>query len=89
MKLRQLRPIFYFAIVVLSLGGFAPSTSAQTSFAYQKIKVGYQPVQVRRGDGSVFTAEFLAEFILLSDGRANGGFGIWDLEAKTFFRCIE
>jgi hypothetical protein len=92
MKLRQLRPIFYFAIVVLSLGGFAPSTSAQTSFAYQKIKVGYQPVQVRRGDGSVFTAEFLAEFILLSDGRANGGFGIWDLEGKdvlSLYRVTE
>jgi len=92
MKLKQLRPIFYFAIVVLSLGGFAPSTSAQTSFAYQKIKVGYQPVQVRRGDGSVFTAEFLAEFVLLSDGRANGGFGMWDLEGKdvlSLYRVTE
>jgi hypothetical protein len=91
MKLKQLRPIFYFTIVLLSLGLFAPSTSAQ-SFAYGKIEMNYREVQVLRGDGSVFTAEFLAEFILFSDGRANGGFGMWDLEGKdilSLYRVTE
>ena len=91
MKLKQLRPIFYFAIVLVLLGLFAPSTSAQP-FAYGKIEMSYQRVDFRRGDGTVFNAEFLAEFILLSDGRANGGFGIWDLEGKdilSLYRVTE
>jgi len=81
MRLKQLRPIFYFAIVLLCLGSFAPSTSAQ-HFAYDKIQIDYTIAQVQRGDGSVFTSEFLAEFVLFTDGRANGGIGIWDLEGK-------
>ena len=91
MKLKQLRPVFYFAIVLVLLGHFAPSTSAQ-SFAYGKIEMSYQRVDFRRGDGTVFNAEFLAEFILLSDGRANGGFGMWDLEGKdilSLYRVTE
>ena len=71
------RQMFLIAIALLSLGIFAPSILAQTSFAYQRIKAGYQPVEVRKADGSVFTAEFLSEFVLFSDGRANGGFGMW------------
>jgi hypothetical protein len=75
--------MFLIAIVLLSLGIFAPSILAQTSFAYQRIKVGYQSVAVRRADGSVFTAEFLSEFVLFSDGRADGGFGIWELNGAN------
>jgi hypothetical protein len=91
MKVKQLRPIFYFAIVLLSLGCLAPSTSAQP-FAYGKIEIEYQRTDFRRGDGSVFTAEFCAEFVLLSDGRAIGGFGLWDLEGKdvlSLYRVTE
>jgi len=82
MKSKHLRPIFYLTAVFLSLGYSIPPTSAQT-FAYGKIEIDYQPVQVRRGDGSVFTAEFLAEFVLFSDGRANGGFGMWELNGPN------
>jgi hypothetical protein len=91
MKAKQLRPVFYFAIVLLSLGCFAPSTSAQP-FAYGKIEMTYQRVDFRRGDGTVFNAEFLAEFVLFPDGRANGGFGMWDLEGKdilSLYRVTE
>jgi hypothetical protein len=93
MKADQLRqPIFCIAVVLLSLGCFAPSIVAQTSFAYQKIKVDYRPVEVRRADGSVFTAEFLAEFVLFSDGRADGGFGMWELsgpDVLSLYRVTE
>jgi hypothetical protein len=78
MKSKHLRPIIYLYVVFLSLGYFTPSTSAQT-FAYGKIEIDYREVQVQRGDGSVFTAEFVAEFVLFEDGRANGGFGMWNL----------
>src|ERR1044071_4687471 len=91
MRLKHLRPIFYFAIVLLCLGSFAPSTSAQ-HFAYDKIQIDYTIAQVQRGDGSVFTSEFLAEFVLFTDGRANGGIGIWDLEGKdilSLYRVTE
>jgi len=82
MKLKHLRPIFYLAVVFLSVGYFTQSTSAQP-FAYGKIEMYYEAVPVRRGDGSVFTAEFLAEFVLFPDGRANGGFGMWELNGPN------
>jgi len=78
MKSKRLRPIFYFAVVFLLLVDFSPSVSAQP-FAYAKLEISDQDLVVRRGDGSVFTAEFLAEFVLFEDGRANGGFGMWGL----------
>lgn len=77
------RWMFLIAIVLLSLGIFTPSILAQTSFSYQKIKVGYQTVEVRKADGSVFIAEFLSEFVLFPDGRADGGFGIWELRGPN------
>ena len=93
MRAKQLgRRMFLFAIVLLSLGIFAPSILAQTRFAYQKIKTGYQPVEVRKADGSVFTAEFLSEFVLFSDGRANGGLGMWELHGSdvlSLYRVTE
>ena len=82
MKSKHLRPIFYLAVVFLSLGYFVLPTSAQ-HFAYGKIEMTYQTGQVRRGDGSVFTAEFMAEFVLFEDGRANGGFGMWELNGPN------
>ena len=91
MKLKQLRWILYFAIVLRSLGLFAPSTSAQP-FAYGKIEITDRDIYVQRVDGSTFTAEFLAEFVLFPDGRANGGFGMWDLEGKdvlSLYRVTE
>ena len=93
MKARQLaRSIVYSAIVLLSIGHFAPFSRAQTSFSYQKVKVDYQPVEVRRADGSIFSGEFASEFLLFSDGRANGGFGLWDLSepnALSLYRATE
>lgn len=91
MKLKHLRPIFCLAVVFLSVGYFTQSTSAQP-FAYGKIEMYYQAVQVRRGDGSVFAAEFLAEFVLFEDGRANGGFGMWELngpDVLSLYRVTE
>ena len=78
MKSKHLRPIVYLFVAFLSLGYFVPSTSAQT-FAYGKIEIDDRAYLVRRGDGSVFTAEFVAEFVLFEDGRATGGFGMWGL----------
>jgi len=91
MRSKHLRPIFYLAVAFLSLGYFTPPTSAQP-FAYGKIEIEYQAVHVRRGDGSVFTAEFLSEFVLFPDGRANGGFGMWELSGKdvlSLYRVTE
>lgn len=80
MKVRQLvSSIIYGALVLLSLGHFGPSSRAQTSLTYTKLEMSYQSVDFRRGDGSVFKGEFAAQFLLFSDGRANGGFGLWDL----------
>lgn len=78
MELKHLRPIFYLAVVFLSLGYFTSPTAAQT-FHYTKIEMSYREAPVARGDGSVFTADILAEFVLFEDGRANGGFGMWGL----------
>ena len=92
MKATQLRPIFYRAIVLLSLGCFALTTSGQAGLTYGKIEIEYQPVQVHKDDGSVFNAEFLAEFVLFSDGRANGGFGMWGLngdDVLSLYRVTE
>jgi hypothetical protein len=93
MKLRQLgRPIIYGAIVLVSLGGFTPSIRAQWSLSYDKIEISYRPADVRRGDGSVFRGEFAAEFLLFSDGRAMGGFGLWDLSEPntlSLYRATE
>ncbi len=36
----------------------------------------HQTVEVRKADGSISRADFLAEIILLPDGRANGGLGL-------------
>jgi hypothetical protein len=77
MKVRQLVPsIIYSAIVLLSLGHFAPSSKAQN---FTKLEWVYQPVDVSRSDGGIFKGEFAGEFLLFSDGRANGGFGLWNL----------
>lgn len=78
MKLKHWRPVFCLAVVFLSFGYFTSPTAAQP-FAYGKIEILDQDLVVRRGDGSVFTAELLAEFVLFEDGRANGGFGMWGL----------
>ncbi|HEX3248780.1 MAG TPA: hypothetical protein VHS05_05080 [Pyrinomonadaceae bacterium] len=58
---------------------FAMSVLAQTRVLFERLKTDYQVVEVRRTDGNVFRAEFLSEIVLLPDGRATGGFGIWEL----------
>jgi len=82
MKSKHLRPIVYLSVAFLTLAYFMPSTSAQT-FAYGKIEIDDSDIYVRRGDGSVFTAEFVAEFVLFEDGRATGGFGMWGVPAPN------
>ena len=91
MKAKQLRPILYVAVVLLSLGCFATSTRAQPHFQYDKIQIDYSLVRYERGDGSVFTDEFLAEFVLFPDGRANGGVGLWGVRgsALSLYRVTE
>jgi hypothetical protein len=80
MKVRQLvSSLIYSAIALLSLGHFAPSSTAQTSLEYQKIEITYQRGDFRRGDGSVFSGDIAAEFVLFSDGRATGGFGLSEI----------
>ena len=80
MKVRQsVSSIIYSAIALLSLGHLAPSSTAQTSLEYQKIEITYQRGDFRRGDGSVFSGDLAAEFVLFSDGRATGGVGLSEI----------
>ena len=60
MELKHLRPIFYLAVVFLSLGYFTSPTAAQT-FHYTKIEMSYREAPVARGDGIVLTAYILEE----------------------------
>jgi hypothetical protein len=92
MKAKLLRSICHLVVALLLVGHFEPAILAQTSFEYQKIEISYRPVQVTRSDGSVFSAEVAAEFLLLSDGRANGGFGLWETggsNALSLYRVTE
>ena len=42
-----------------------------------------QTLALQKSVGGVSSAEFLSEIILLDDGRANGGFGVWETGNPT------
>jgi hypothetical protein len=70
---------------------FATPVFADNTVSYSKLKFEHQTIVVRRADGSATNAKFLAELILLRDGRANGGFGIWESPSGplTLYRVVE
>jgi len=79
-----------FCMVLLAV--FALPAAAAENFAYQKLKFDHQLAEIRRSDGTVTPARFLGEMILLRDGRANGGFGIWEQSSPgslTLYRVVE
>jgi len=70
------------------------STSAQEQiqFVFHKIAFQRQTVDLLRADGSTSPAEFLSEVILLPDGRAGGGFGLWEHslpDGLALYRAVE
>jgi len=69
------------ALGLLSLGGPSVPAAAQQVLTFTKVNLDYQVVEVHKADGTISSAEFLSEITLLPDGRANGGFGIWELGA--------
>src|SRR4030095_3211582 len=92
MKTRYLSMLIVGAALGLLLfGGLSVSAQEHILFTYQKIVIEYQTTEVRKADGSTSSAEFASEIILLSDGRANGGFGIWELgtpDALSLYRIV-
>jgi hypothetical protein len=68
------------ALAMALLGGFGTSTVAQeeVTFVYHRIAFHSQQVNLAKADGSNARAEFVSEIIFLPDGRANGGFGLWE-----------
>ena len=61
-------------------------------FSFNKIEIGYSPVQASKSDGTMVSGEFAAEMFLLPDGRANGGWGLWEhgsTDALTLYRVVE
>lgn len=79
MKTRSFRMVIVKVMLGLALL-VGPSASAheEVQFVFHKISFQYQIVEVRKADGGVARGDFAAEMILLPDGRANGGFGIWE-----------
>ena len=75
----------HFTLLIACLGlllplcvGLAVPAAAQSAENVWKLDVPSQVVEVRHADGSISSAEFLSEIILLPDGRANGGWGMWE-----------
>jgi hypothetical protein len=82
------------ALAMALLGGFSTSTVAQEEvrFVYHRIAFHSQQVELAKADGSKARAEFVSEMILLPDGRANGGFGLWEQggpERLVLYRMVE
>ncbi len=89
-----LRRIVVSVLAVALLGGFTTSTFAQgpVRLQYGKIWFHSQQVSVAKADGSKTSAEFLFAVTLLSDGRANGGFGLWEQggpDRLSLYRIVE
>ena len=89
MKSQYARSIVYttFALIVFACSSI--SASAQWSLNYGKVEIEYQRGDFRKADGSSFTAEFAGEMIILEDGRANGGLGVWEDDVVSFYRVTE
>lgn len=82
MKRRIFALLIVQMILCLRLPSGSSSAGAQvhehTMLQFTKVNFNSQTVQLRKGDGSRSTAEFLSETFLLSDGRASGGIGLWE-----------
>jgi len=75
-------------------GGFSTSTVAQEEvpFVYHRIAFHSQQVNLAKADGSNARAEFVSEMFVLPDGRAHGGFGLWEQggpEGLSLYRVVE
>jgi hypothetical protein len=84
-------PKTIFCLALLLLGGLSAPVAAQ-ELRVRKIDVMHQTVEVLHADGSISSAEFLSEMILLPDGRANGGWGMWERgtpDVLTLYRVVE
>lgn|GEM_PF-2016368 len=91
MKLKVSKLLFMFAAWTLLWLG-APAASAAQPFAFNKIKMTYQPVQLHKGDATISMGEFASQMVLLPNGRAIGGFGIWELASPnvlSLYRVVE
>jgi len=89
MKMRRL--LIHLAVGLALLSGSTVLADELVHFSFNKIEFPYQTVEVRKADGSTSSAEFASEIILLSDGRGNGGFGIWERgtpDTLSLFRVV-
>jgi hypothetical protein len=87
------RLIVYVALNLFLLAGISvPAAASIEVVNFTKIEFPPQTVEIQRTDGSVSSARFLSEIILLQDGRANGGFGIWEqgsADGLSLYRIVE
>lgn len=83
MNTQSLRMLIVNLVLGLTLlGGLSVSGAEHAQITYfARINIDDQVVELRKTDGTISSGEFLSEIILLPDGRANGGFGIWELSA--------
>jgi hypothetical protein len=83
MNTQSLRMLIVNVVLELTLlGGLSVSAAEHAQITYYaRINIDDQVVELRKNDGTISSGEFLSEIILLPDGRANGGFGIWELGA--------
>jgi hypothetical protein len=83
MNTQSLRMLIVNLVLGLTLlGGLSVSAAEHVQITYYaRINIDDQVVELRKADGTLSSGEFLSEIILLPDGRANGGFGIWELGA--------
>lgn len=80
------------ALGFLLFGVRSGSAAEEVHSTYSKIDFNTQTVVLRNADGTVSSAKFLSEIILLQDGRANGGFGIWEqgsADGLSLYRIVE
>lgn len=80
------------ALALLSLGVLSVPAAAQRTFTFTKVCVDYQVAEVHKADDTISSAEFLSEITLLADGRANGGWGLWEHDtpdALSLYRVTE
>ena len=89
MKSHYSKSIAYATFTLLLLSFSSISASAGWSLNYGKVDIEYQRGEFRKADGTSFTAEFAGELLLLEDGRANGGFGVWEDDVVSFYRVTE
>src|SRR5262245_16054182 len=81
MRVRGFKPLLVcvtLILVFLAARSAPASAEEQIVFQFRELKFHSQTVEVRHAGGNTSRAEFLSEMILLPDGRATGGFGLWE-----------